>query len=283
MITPSIPRNIQFRVETMFVGNNNRVGRIRPDENGIYKGLPMMVLGQVTQQQTYYDPQSIVDQITNPKSRFNMIYKQQKAYGEYGHPTFYGMSDNDKLQRLVTVEESKVSHVFTGLYTDPATADGTVVLRGDVKPTGPMGNVFKESLDDPVVNTAFSLRAYVNTDMRPDGLKLRTVRQLTTWDTVGPSGYATTDKAHSIGLESFSGDNFHDVEIHVMSDGNLLIDQIALESFSDTDLNEIFGTKKVSQIIQSRTYVQADPSVHERFPSLYRSSVFNDYFKEGRP
>lgn len=283
MITPSIPRNIQFRVETMFVGNNNRVGRIRPDENGIYKGLPMMVLGQVTQQQTYYDPQSIVDQITNPKSRFNMIYKQQKAYGEYGHPTFYGMSDNDKLQRLVTVEESKVSHVFTGLYTDPATADGTVVLRGDVKPTGPMGNVFKESLDDPVVNTAFSLRAYVNTDMRPDGLKLRTVRQLTTWDTVGPSGYATTDKAHSIGLESFAGDNFHDVEIHVMSDGNLLIDQIALESFSDTDLNEIFGTKKVSQIIQSRTYVQADPSVHERFPSLYRSSVFNDYFKEGRP
>ena len=282
MMTPSIPRNIQFRVETMFVGNGNRVGRIKPDENGIYKGLPMMVLGQVTQQQTYYDPQSLVDQITNEKSRFNMIYKQQKAYGEYGHPTFYGMSDNDKLQRLVTIDENNVSHVFTGLYTDPASQDGTVVLRGDVKPTGPKGSVFRESLDDPVVNTAFSLRAYVNTDMRPNGLKYRTVRQLCTWDTVGPSGYATTDKANSLGLESFAGDQFNEYEIHVMADGNLMIDQIALESYSDTDLNEIFGSSKVSQIIQSRTYVQTDPSLHQKFPNLYRSSIFNDFFKEGK-
>lgn len=280
MINPSMPRNIQFRVETMFVSNGNRVGRVKPDENGIYKGLPMMVLGQVTQQQTYYDPASVVDQITNPQSRFNIIYKQNKLYGEYGHPTFYGMSDNDKIQRLMTVDESKISHLFTGLYTDPASADGTVILRADVKPTGPMGPVFKEGLDDPVINTAFSLRAYVDTKMRPDGLKYRTVRQLTTWDTVGPSGYATTDKANALGLESFSGDNFHDFEIQVLEDGNLMIDQIALETFSNTDLNEIFGATSVSQIIQSRTFVKTDPSLHQKFPNLYRSSVFNDFFKE---
>lgn len=275
-----IPRNIQFRAETMFVGKNNRVGRIRPDENGIYKGLPMMVLGQTTQQDTYYDPNSIMDQVTNPKSRFNMIYKQQKAYGEYGHPSFFGMSDNEKLQRLTMIDERNISHVFTGIYTDPASADGTVVLRSDLKPTGPMGQVFKDSLDDPIINTAFSLRAYVNTDVRPNGIKYRTVRSLTTWDTVGPSGYATTDKANAIGLESFASENFHDFEIHVMEDGNLLIDQIALETFSNTDLNEIFGTSDVARIVQSKTFVKVDPSLAERFPNLYSKGIFNDFFKE---
>lgn len=277
-MNPSIPRNISFRMESMFL--NGRVGRIKPDENGIYKGLPMMVLGEVTQQQTYYDPQSIMDQVTNPESRFYKIFKSQKLFGEYSHPTFYGMNDSDKLQRLVTVDETRASHLFTGLYTDNPSSNGTVVLRGDVKPAGPYGSVFKESLDDPVMNTAFSLRAYVTTDMKPNGLKYRTVRQLTTFDTVGASGYATTDKAHAIGLESFSGDNFHDYEIHVMEDGNLVIDQIALESFSNTDLNEIFGVSKVSQIIQSRTYVKPDKSLHERFPNLYTSGIFNEYFKE---
>lgn len=280
MITPRMPQNIQFRVETLFSNNGGRVGRIKPDENGIYKGLPMMVLGEVTQQNTYYDPASMVDQITNPQSRFNMIYRSGKLYGEFGHPTFYGMSDNDKLNRLVTVDEKNTSHLFTGIYTDQPGPNNTVVVRADLKPTGPKGAVFKESLDDPVVNTAFSLRAYVSTDMKPNGLKYRVVRQLTTWDTVGASGYATTDKAHGIGLESFGGDDYHEYEMHVMENGSILIDQIALETFTDSDLNEIFGTTKVSKVVQSRTLIKPDQALHERFPQLYQSGIFNEYFKE---
>lgn len=276
----SIPRSIQFRVETLFTGKGGRVGRIKPDENGVYKGLPMMVLGEITQNRTYYDPASIMDQITNQDTAFNKTFRSNKLYGEYGHPTFYGMKDDDKLQRLCTVDENNASHVFTGLYTDTPSADGTVVLRADLKPAGPRGAIFKESLDDPIVNTAFSLRAYVNTDFRPDGTKFRTVRKLTTWDTVGASGYATTDKAHAIGLESFSGDNYLEYEIDVMNNGHLMISQIALESFTDTDLNEIFGVSTVSQIVQSRTYIETDPSMMERFPNLYPRMLFNEFFKE---
>jgi hypothetical protein len=275
-----MPRNISFRVETLFTKNGGRVGRIKPDENGIYKGLPMMVLGQPTQQRTYYDPASIMDQITNPNSRFNMIYRQNKAYGEYGHPTFYGMADSDKLQRLTAIDEKNISHLFTSLYTDQPAADQSVILRADVKPTGPMGGVFKDGLDDPVINTAFSLRAYVDTKMNSDGLRYRTVRALTTFDTVGPSGYATTDKANAIGLESFSSDNFSDFEVHVMSNGNLVIDQVALETLSNSDLNEIFGSRDVSRIIQSRTVVKPDAELSQRFPNLYRNALVHDLFKE---
>jgi len=274
-----IPRNIAFRVETMFAGG--RVGRVRPDENGVYKGLPMMVLGEVTQQKTFYEPESITDQMTNPESRFNKVFRQQKLFGEYGHPTFYGLTNDEVIQRLVTVDENNVSHLFTGLYTDQPSSNGTVVVRADIKPTGPKGAYLKESLDDPLMNTAFSLRAYVSTDMKPNGLKYRRVRQLTTFDTVGASGYANTDKANAIALESFSGDNYNEYEISILENGNLMIDQIALETFENTDLNEIFGVSKVSQIIQSKTFIKPEPTLMEKWPNLYQSAIFNDHFKEG--
>lgn len=280
MINPNIPRNIQFRIETMYAKNKNHVGRIKPDENGIYKGLPMMTLGQETQQRTYYEPASVMDQIVNPESRFNKILTQGKAYGEYGHPQFFGMSDSEKIQRLTTVIEANHSHVFTSFYTDKPSADGTVVLRADLKPTGPNGAVFKEGLDDPVINTAFSLRAFVDTQVKPNGQRYRTVRSLTTFDTVGPSGYANTDKAHALGLESFAGESFLDYDIQVMDNGNLLIEQVALETFSNTDLNEIFGVSNISKVIQSYTLVKPDRSLAERFPTLYRDGIFNEFFKE---
>ena len=274
-----MPRNISFRVETFYAGKG-RLGRIRPDENGIYKGLPVMVLGEVTQQQTYYDPTSMMNQIVNPDTRFNKVMTQGKLYGEYGHPQFFNMNDQDKMVRLLTVDEKQSSHLFTSVYTDNPSPDGSVVVRADIRPTGPFGHIAKESLEDPVVNTAFSLRAFVDNRMTPNGVKFRTVRQLVTWDIVGASGYATTDKAHAIGLESFSGDEYLDYEIVVQENGNLKIDQIALETFSDTDLNEIFGTSKISKISQTITLVETDKSLSERFPSLYRKGIFNEHFRE---
>ena len=274
-------RNLSFRCDTLFTNTGGRVGRIKPNELGVYAGLPMMVLGERTQQNTYYDPQSIVDQITNPNTRFNMVFRANKLYGEYGHPTFYDYkTQEDKLQRLTTVEEKQSSHLFTGIYTDAPSSDGTIIVRADIKPSGPYGSVFKESLDDPVTNTAFSLRAFVDTKVQPDGLKYRTVRSLTTWDTVGASGYKGTDKANAIGLESFAGDDYLEYEINILEDGKLCIDQIALESYSNTDLNEIFGVPSLSRIMQSRTIIKPDQSLMTQYPTLYPKALFNDFFKE---
>jgi hypothetical protein len=241
----------------------------------------MMVLGEVTQQKTYYDPQSVVEQITNPNTGFAMAFAAQKKKGEYGHPSFigHGYTDTEKLERLMTVREESTSHLFTGLYTDAAASDGTVVVRADIKPTGPMGPTLKAELDDPVVNVAFSLRAYVSTEVGQDGLKRRKVRSLCTFDTVGSSGYKSTDKAHSIGLESFSGDTHHDYEINVMSDGNLMIDQIALESFSDNEMTEIFGSQ-LARVTQSRTFVETNKDLMARFPNLYQTGLFNELIKD---
>lgn len=279
MINPSLRPNISFRIETIYP--NARVGVLKPDERGVFRSIPMMVLGEITQQKTYYEPESVVNQIVSPDSHFNKVFKNQKLMGEYGHPTFYDLpSDNDKIQRLCTVDESKVSHLFTSLYTDSPSSDGTIIVRADIKPTGPYGAVLKDSLEDPVVNTSFSLRAFVDTNIRPDGVKYRTVKSLTTFDAVGSSGFKNSDKGHALGLESFSGDNYLNYEISVMKNGTLVIDQIALETFSNTNLNEIFGTSDLKKISQSRTFVKADRSLMERFPNLYKHTLFHDYFKD---
>ena len=108
------------------------------------------------------------------------------------------------------------------------------------------------------------------------------MRQLATWDTVGASGYKSTDKANAVGLESFAGEEHLEYEIKIMEDGNLLIDQIALENFRNTDLNEIFGQSSIQKIIQSRTIVKSDLELQTKFPNLYPKAMFEEYFKEGR-
>lgn len=273
-------RNLSFRVESMYMKRPGLVGRVKPNEHGVYCGLPMMVLGETTQQNTYYEPQSVVEQITDPNSRLNKVLVAGKLQGEWGHPSFTSdMSREDQLTRLTTVIEKNQCHLFTALYTDAPNSQGHIVIRGDIKPMGPYGSYLKESLDDPVANTAFSLRAFVDTQVDSSGIKRRKVRALTTFDAVGASGYATTDKAHAIGLESFSSDNYDDYEIHVMKDGNLLINQIALETFTNTELNELFGVSSISKIIQSKTFVETDKSLMEKYPSLYIDSVFHDIVK----
>jgi hypothetical protein len=280
-MTSTMPKNIQFRMETLFTGKNGRVGVIKPDSNGIYKGLPMMVLNQTTQQKTYYEPESMMKAITNPEGTFYKNYVAHKAYGELGHPRFTGMDKDAALARLMDVQEARASHLFTGIYTDAPASDGTIVLRADIKPAGEKGATLKESLDDPIQNTAFSLRAFVSGQMLPDGRTFRTVHAFTTFDAVLASGYATTDKFHAIGLESMGNgvDDFHEYEIDITSDGKLLIDAVALESLADSELAEILGTNTVGRVVRTRTLIDPDSGLLARHGDRYARSLFHDHFK----
>jgi hypothetical protein len=276
-----MPRNLSFRVETHYAAKGGRVGIIKPDENGVYKGLAMMNLGEKTQQGTYYDPASVVEQITDPTTKFNIVLRQHKLYGEWGHPKFYGLTKDEALTRLRTVDEDRHSHLFLGVASDAPDSNGYVMIRGDIKPMGPNAHYVRETLDDPVANTAFSLRGFVDNRIMPDGTIYRTMRQLTTWDCVGASGYFGTDKAHSIGLESYGDqDSYLEYDLDIMSDGVIRIDQVALESLTDTDSNEIFGVRSIKKLTRQITLIKGDMSVMSERPDLYASSIFNDYFRE---
>ena len=281
MFTPPMPQNVQFCMETMFAPKGNRVGIIKPDEGGFYNDLPMMVLGAVTENDSYYDVESMVDHLTNPKYSFRKKLYNQQLYGEWGHPDFLQYAEKDRLPRLLQVNEKYHSHLFREIKTANRLESGGILVVADLKPTGPYGQYLKESLDDPYMNTGFSLRSWINNTMK-NGVKYRTVNSLVTVDTVGAGGYPDASKKNALGLESMAVDGldqYHDVTIDVLRDGNLMCEEIALESLSGTELNEIFGVTTIKRLTQRKTLIKTDRRLASQFPSSYPTAVFNEHFR----
>ena len=279
MFTPAMPQNVQFCMETMFAPKGYRVGVIRPDEAGFYCGLPMMVLGAVTENDSYYDVDSMVDHLTNPQYAFRRKLYNQQLYGEWGHPDFLLYQEKDRLPRLMSINEKYHSHLFRKIETGKRLESGGILVIADLKPTGPYGSYLKESLDDPYANTGFSLRSWINNTMK-NGVKYRTVNALVTVDAVGAGGYPDASKRNGIGIESFNGmSDFNNLTIDVMRDGNLLCDEIALESLSGTELNEIFGVSTITRLTQKRTLIKTDHRLAAQFPTSYGRTVYNDHLR----
>ena len=281
MFTPPMPQNIQFCMETMFAPKGYRVGEIKPDKAGFYSGLPMMVLGAVTENDSYYDVESMLDHMTNRKYAFRKKLDNQQLYGEWGHPDFLLYEEKDRLPRLMQINEKYHSHLFRKIETGKRLESGGILVLADLKPMGPYGQYLKESLDDPYANTGFSLRSWINNSIR-NGVKYRTVNSLVTVDTVGAGGYPDASKKNSLGLEALQDDDitqFSDITIDVMVNGNLLCDEIALESLTGTELNDIFGVATIKRLTQKKTLIKTDRRLMEQFPTSYPTAVFNEHFK----
>ncbi len=72
---------------------------------------------------------------------------------------------------------------------------------GEVRPSGPYGQVLKDALDNPHENVYFSVRSLTVDDMMR-GVKY--TRDIVTWDFVNEGGIYNANKYYSPALESFS-------------------------------------------------------------------------------
>lgn len=275
MISPALPRNVSFTIETMFANNGGRVGKIVPDANGFYRGLPMLVLGVPTENKTLYDVASITSKMNDPNSKFYKTLRNNQLFGEWGHPNFLDYDEDKQLARLMLIREERHSHMIDRLSTGRTLENGGVIVAGDILPVLPYGPALKESLDHPCINTGFSLRAWINTEIR-GGIKHRTVNKMVTIDAVGAGGYPDASKKNALGLE-----DYNEYSVEVMRNGQIICDEIAIESLEETELNDIFGMSSITRLVQTRTLIDADPVMSQSFPSQYGRTVFHDYFKVG--
>ena len=185
-----------------------------------------------------------------------MALEDGQLYGEWGHPKIQDIRHSDpltqkrcQLERLARIDEEKVSHHFRAIRTGPEMEDGGKLIIADIKPAGPYKSALEDSLDSPHVNTAFSLRA-ITRDRRQEGVTRKKTVRLVTFDAVMTSGYAEATKRfrEEGGLE--------EVEIRLDEDLNMAtIDEVGLESLSNTELSEMFKTKDIFVQTQSRTYL----------------------------
>jgi hypothetical protein len=228
--------SVNFVVETLVVRNGRKLSGLRPDADGYFKSVPIAVLGIPTRNNTYYDIDSIVKEMTSGTSAINMTLSDGNLYGEWGHP--YLDPTKPDLQRLLTIKEDRQSHHFRKIYTGEQLDNGGVVVYGDIKPTGPYGKILYDQLIDPYMNSSFSLRS-ICSERRDSkrNLVLRTVKKLVTFDAVGAGGYAEASKRYVGANESLK----LEYEDFINADTG----EYACESITDRDILDIFGATDI--------------------------------------
>lgn len=225
---------ISFSVDVLAIKNGRKLGRIRPDENGYYE-MPLAVLGTVTDNRTYYEVEDFVAQLTSPTSFINRCIANATLYGEYGHPLIAVLPEDQRLPRLMIIDEKSVSHHINQIRTGEKLENGGRILYGKIKPFGPFSEKLQNSLDDPCLNTSFSLRSIAHS--RQEGaITRRRIKHLVTFDYVNAGGYSEASKRYAPAVESID---------LVLNSSTVPIVTSAMEQLTNTELNEIFGAKVI--------------------------------------
>jgi len=241
---------INFTIETLIVRDGRKLQRPRPNADGYYEDFPMAALGVSTRNNTYYDVDEFVKQITSPTTYFNKMLSDGTLYGEYGHPDLRGMTHEQQLSRLSIPDEHRVSHHFRKVGSGEKLESGGRLITASIKPHGPFGPQLKESLDEPFINTAFSLRSITN-DRQEGSLIRRKMCKLVTFDAVAAGGYSEASKRYVGHMATETLQIRIDPSVDMAS-----ISRVAFESFTETELADIFKTNDVSKVTRELTILR---------------------------
>lgn len=285
IITPDVPRNLSMTTTMVVPKSGYKIGRVRPDENGIYRNIPVMYLNAVSRSNEKYDPASFWRCVNDPKARFRMSINERGLFGENGHPPFYGIAGKSEeelrsmgvIDRFMTVDPNNVSHQIYDVRAGKTLQDGAQEVLADLKPTEPKGSVLKEELDDPTRNASFSVRVYTSKVRNQKGYLDAYSRAAVTFDRVLIGGFEKACIANASGL---SQESLPVESLIIMDDGGRIVfDHFSTESLKDTALNDALQCSELVQIEIKRTMIDASERNRSRFPGLYVKDVFEQNFR----
>lgn len=227
--------DIYFSVETIKVMDGKTIRAMKPDSDGYYDNVPLMILGLPTQTGTIYDSDSILKCMKDDQQYFTIALRNGSLYGEADHPKTVTEAD---LPRLLEVMKQYTSHHFRKVSVVPIKIGDQEypLVVGSIKPCGPFGYQLDDSLRNPHENTSFSLRSICEQKM-VNGKRHRKVKYLATFDSVTSGGFKEASKRYCPSNESFklTPDSFKEVP------------GIGTEScvITDRDFQAIFGSKHI--------------------------------------
>jgi hypothetical protein len=190
--------------------NSNKKGILSPDANGYYE-IILGGLNTFNSAGEYYVLEG-AKQLFESSSIFMRRVKSGCLKSELGHPKqLPGMSSDQYLQRILTIEETNVIAHISEIWLDESFGKknpsfnnpSLVAIMGKVKPAGPHANVLKEALANGQEDVCFSIRALTQ-DYYDRGQTYRILKQIVSFDQVGESGLSLARKYHAPGLESVS-------------------------------------------------------------------------------
>ena len=273
---------IYFTVTAMAIEDNRAIRTPTKDKEGYYKGVPVAVLGTVTRNQTQYDTPSFINQITAPTSSMNRRLKEATLFSEYGHP-FVDLNSSIGMARLMHLEPQKESNHIRSVSVKNAADLGLDLVTIDTKPSGPYGKYFDEGMQG-ISKATFN---------KQSGVTHRELVSLVTFDAmVASGGFREASKRYmSAATEGLKGEDrnsdftYESSEVisrQISPDDLMLVRNIAVESFSNTELNEIIKASRV--IIGSVEIGLVDPITNTVLEQEtgQRRSLFHSFSKVKR-
>jgi len=185
------------------LAGTNKTGSLTPDEDGYY----LMVVGAFNAFNSSNDfyPLEPAKKIFDQSSSFMRRVLDGSCKGEMGHPKPEpGSTKRDFINRICYIEETKVCCHFKSFELVPSVVDGKsiVEVRALVKPSGPMGPALKESLENKDENVSFSIRSLTNDYINNQGVLIKNLKTLITFDCVTEPGINAAKKWNSPSLEA---------------------------------------------------------------------------------
>jgi len=258
---------ISFDISSALLSKSNQKS-LKPDKDGIYRDIPLLVLGKVSANNKDYEINSMIEAISDPKSMFYRKLVSGQLEGEWWHP-FVG-DDEAALSRIIKIERNNVSHHIHRVYTGQPTEKGHVIVYGDIEPTGPYGPHLKESFENPRINTAFSLRSLVASLGERDGVIKQKVIALVTVDAVDAPGYAEASKVH---VKGFEGASF---EVDINRHKAMIQKEFGVESINDQQLFDLLETDKITI---GRTKYHVDVANQTLNTAIGKKPIFHQLFR----
>lgn len=176
------------------------------DENGYYR-ITLGSLNIFNSAGAYYTLNGAKELFEASSSLMRRI-NNGALKAELGHPKKTpGMSMSEYMNRIITIDINNIGAHIKSVelvetnVKDKGAKDNRVDIIGWVKPTGPKAQYLIDLLDDPDANVAFSIRSLTN-DSIVNGVVVKVLKQIITWDIVVEPGLHTATKWKTLGIES---------------------------------------------------------------------------------
>lgn len=271
-----------FTIETFVVDDNRSLGKGVRDKDGFFQNIPVAVLNQTTRNATAYDTENFISQIKGP-SAFSMRLQEGVLAGEHGHP-FVDLSTELGMQRLLHIEPKNQSSHIRSVSVKKVEDLGLDMIFMDAKGAGPYGQYFDEAMEDPSRNLAFSLRGISKARQdRKTGVVHKKLINLVTFDSnVVGSGFKYSTKRYMEAKEDLSFGSYEEVNVPISDQNIKMVHSVAMETFTDTELSDLFKSNKVLIGTRVTGYVNQAANTVVDPETQQQRSVFHSFLNVKR-
>lgn len=186
----------------------SKQGKLIADDNGYYH-CTLGAFNVYNSAGEYYPALDSVKQMFEAGSPLRRRLDSGNCRGERDHPDpskFTTMVDF--IRRILAIDMDRVSHHIASVTLKEAKDESNndvVLCVGKVKPSGPMGNTLRDSLNNPEENVCFSIRSLVDIKRTGDRTE-KHIKNIITWDYVNEPGISVANKFQTPTLESIHDD-----------------------------------------------------------------------------